>query len=321
MPSQLVKLALIDPAAYIASGVESDLDVEKFSIYQDGALDASRQVISIEADTAVIENNRELITSKVYTLDVVGLYSQSKRAKLQGWSKNATPLYITGYGLDGSFLYAYGTITVIEGFDSNTSFKFRFQSASVGGYDPVTTTHSSGLIYSTNGTSYYKWQARPGNPNSLPYWYNGFNILGVEPLGSLDTGEELEAGSPAYSFADDGFRIQCDGTSRVWGYQSLFFPFDNVELKFTTYVSSYTQTGVTASKVSIFSYTDNFDANAENSQNANVTGTGDFTASITTLPGTNVVKVRHGVLEDTDIVVKRPRLNIGSVKPFTEFDT
>ena len=67
MPTQLSKLAFVNT---------SDLtETLEFSVVQEGAAEASRQVISIEPNTQVIENNREIITSKNYSITVTGGYS------------------------------------------------------------------------------------------------------------------------------------------------------------------------------------------------------------------------------------------------------
>lgn len=345
MPSQLVKLALIDEAPYINSTagsggapLETDLDIEVFSIFQEGAQDASRQVVSIEADTAVIENNRELITSKVYTLDVVGLYSQSKRAKLQGWSKNATPLYIAGYGLDGSFLYAYGTITVIEGFDSNTSFKFRFQSASVGGYDPVTTTHSSGLVYSTNAKAYWKWTANPTNFTLVPLWFNGNNPANIEQgtnspnnpsPNSAPTLDETPT-SLAQDFSGGLWNVR-PATQNQWHWFWMYFPFEGVNLNLTFDATSVEEADplITTANHRCFlrSYTEYYGYNdwVRSPSSASAYGIfetdGTETASIITPTGTTVVMGGIGTIYDGRVSWGAPRLTIGSVKPFTEFDT
>ncbi len=55
MPTQLSKLALVNTSTLS--------ETKTFSVVQEGAAEASRQVISIEPNVQVIENNREIITS------------------------------------------------------------------------------------------------------------------------------------------------------------------------------------------------------------------------------------------------------------------
>ena len=84
MPAQLNKLALVNTSALT--------ETKTFSIVQEGAAEASRQVISIEANTAIIENNIELITSKIFNITLTGLYDSSTVTQLKTWTDNQTNL-------------------------------------------------------------------------------------------------------------------------------------------------------------------------------------------------------------------------------------
>ena len=77
MPAQLSKLALVNTSAFS--------ETKTFSVVQEGAAEASRQVISIDANTAIIENNREIITSKVFNITLTGLYDSSTATQLKTW--------------------------------------------------------------------------------------------------------------------------------------------------------------------------------------------------------------------------------------------
>lgn len=55
MSTQLNKLAIINTSTLS--------ETQTFSVVQEGAAEASRQIISIEPNTQIIENNREVITS------------------------------------------------------------------------------------------------------------------------------------------------------------------------------------------------------------------------------------------------------------------
>lgn len=248
MPTQLVKLALVD---------ESDLSKTKvFSVFQEGAENASRQVLSIEANTAILENNRELITSKVYTIDVVGLYSQTDKSQLYTWASDRTDLWITGHGLDGSILQAYGAISIVDGYADNASFRFRFQVESTGGYNATTGMHNSSMSYAKNGLSLYNWQEGSVTADIPAGWSN------------------QTQGSPSFSFngSTGVLTITCDSSSSGSIQRDVFFPIEGKSLYFSFTAGSitnttdpaYSITGYDSSDVSTGTTTDTITASSLN---------------------------------------------------------
>ena len=320
MPTQLIKLALVDTSAITDGGDPSTADIETFSIFQEGAQDASRQVVSIEANTSLLENNREVITSKVYTIDVVGLYSQSKRSKLHTWSQDRTPLYITGYGLDGSVLYAYGAITVVEGFDGNASFRFRFQNESVGGYDASTSIHSSFMSYCHNGFSIYKWEQNPSGASLNPKMFGTSNppIELDRTLSVIASDPELLIGTPTRGWSS-GWRVQCDAGDTFFNYSRVWFPFSGVTVHFTIDTAISTGGSPTDSLISIRPKDENdvtlANFNIEFTSGTQKTISGELPADTQTI----LFTLRTG--EDTTIVWNNPTWSIGSAKTYTEFYT
>jgi len=345
MPSQLVKLALIDEAPYINStagsgGVplETDLDIEVFSVFQEGAQDASRQVVSIEPNVINIENGIEFIESKTYAIDVVGLFDQSRRTKIKNWSKNRTPLYVVGYGLDGNILYGYGAITATVGTGTNMSFRFRMQNEAKGGYDASTTLHSSGFSYSPNGKAYWKWTARPSNSTLVPLWFNGNDPAGIEQgtdspnnpsPNSTPTLDETPTSSPQ-DFSGGLWNVQ-PATGNVWSWFWMYFPFEGVNLNLTFDATSVEEANPAVSTANhrcfLRSYTDYYGYNDWIRLPSSAHDSGIFeddgtqTASIITPTGTTVVMGGIGTIYNGRVSWGAPRLTIGEVKPFTEFDT
>ena len=350
MPSQLVKLALIDEAPYINSlnGVdgngdpyplETDLDIEVFSVFQEGAQDASRQVVSIEPNVINIENGIEFIESKTYAIDVVGLFDQSRRTKIKNWSKNRTPLYVSGYGLDGSILYGYGAITSVVGTGTNMSFRFRMQNEAKGGYDGSTTLHSSGFSYSPNGRSYWKWTANPSSVGSLPLWFNNHLVAGINqnttgianpghssnnPSPSL-TGTTDEVASVAFAssrFQGTEWLRNLDPTDRAWDWSWMYFPFDGVNLYLTVDINTFeASSDGTIPKPYLRTYGDYY-GTSDYTENVyvDIDSTGTYSVNLTTPVGTTVVRTLFNS-RDGDIGWSNPRLTIGEVKPFIEFNT
>jgi hypothetical protein len=203
MPTQLSKIAFIEQADLTKTKV--------FSVFQEGAEGASRQVLSIEANTAILENNREVITSKVYTIDVVGLYSQADKSQVYTWASDRTELWVSGYGLDGSILQAYGTISVVDGYTDNASMRFRFQVESRGGYDATTGLHNANMSYAKNGFSLYRFQE--GTTADIPAGW-----------------AKTSTGSPSFSITEPItgvyiFEMSCDSSSVASIVRDVYFPF------------------------------------------------------------------------------------------------
>ena len=199
MPAQLSKLALVNTSALT--------ETKTFSVVQEGAAEASRQVISIEANTAIIENNREIITSKIYNITLTGLYDSSTATQLKTWVNNRTNLVFTGFSVDGRILQAEGSLTKVEGFEDNLSFRFSSPREAVGGYNSSTGEHTASISYSKNGLSLYTW----GDAN----------------------GDDLANGWTDSGNISDGF---ANGVQTIAGNGSLsrtiYFPFPSIQLAF-----------------------------------------------------------------------------------------
>ena len=153
MASQLIKLALLNPADYT--------ETLTFSVVQDGVAEATRQVMSIEPDSITIEDEQTLHTSKLYNLTVAGIFSEAAKSQLRTWSSARTELAMVGYGLDGNIFYATGAVNVSESYDTHLSFYFTSPRRAIGGY-ASTGSHSAEMIYDKNGFAYYKWDSNKG---------------------------------------------------------------------------------------------------------------------------------------------------------------
>lgn len=204
MPTQLTKIALIDTTALS--------DTMTFSVVQDGAAEASRQVISIEPNTVMIENERELIHSKNYNITVSGLFTSSANAtKLNTWATNQTSLVFSGYGLDGSILQAEGTIQMNRGFENRLSFRFTSLREAKGDYISSSGKHSADISYCKNGLALYEWG--DGNSDSLA---NGWT----------------DAGSIANSFIAGVQAVNNGSGSDASLERTIYFPFPGMQLSF-----------------------------------------------------------------------------------------
>ena len=304
MSTQLTKLAIINTSTLS--------ETQTFSVVQEGAAEASRQIISIEPNTQVIENNREIITSKVYNITATGLYSTASRSQLNTWATNQTSLVFSGVGLDGSILQAEGTLQVVTQFEDNASFRFTSSREAVGGYSSSTGKHTAEMSYSKNGLSLFNWQE--GSTSGVAAgWTNGF-------------------GDPANSFDFVDFNIvnnegiQTVGETTTDGkalYRDIHFPFAGQTLTFSIEVvdtADPDDSNYTGALIGIQCY--NVSNNAVNSQATQaISATGTVQVS-KTLPST-CKWVRISVEGDSncEFEFKNPTLQLSTDYEFVEFNT
>ena len=284
MPTQLTKIALIDTTTLS--------DTMTFSVVQDGAAESSRQVITIEPNTVMIENDRELIHSKNYNITVAGLFTSSANAtKLNTWATNQTPLVFSGFGLDGSILHAEGTIQMNRGFENRLSFRFTSLREAKGGYISSTGKHSAEMSYCTNGLALYEWG--DGNSDNLA---NGWT----------------DAGSIANSFTGTVQTINNGSGNAASLERTIYFPFPNVQL--SLFADFTTVTVHTALDLEIEAY----DASEQSlsvtllsTSHADVPGSGGVRVASVNLPAsTNYIKVKVNAADDDIASFKEPTLQV-----------
>jgi hypothetical protein len=287
MPTQLSKLALVNT---------SDLtETLLFSVVQEGAAEASRQVISIEPNTQVIENNREVITSKNYNITVTGVYSQSAKAQLFDWAQAQTNLVFTGYGLDDSILQMEGTLQINKGFEDNMSFRFSSLREARGGYDSTTGKHTAEMSYCKNGLALYGWQE--GSTTDLA-------------AGWTDTVETLDftAGVQTVTDATVG-----SGTM----YRDIHFPFPAKTLTFSIDV---TDDSASNALIGIQCYDDTGSTTGVQATTA-ISGTGTTQVSKTLVAACEYVRVSIEIGATDTVKFQNPTLQLSTDYEFVEFNT
>ncbi len=287
MPTQLSKLALVNT---------SDLtETLQFSVVQEGAAEASRQVISIEPNTQVIENNREIITSKNYNIIVTGVYSQSAKAQLFTWAENRTNLVFTGYGLDDSILQMEGTLQINKGFEDNMSFRFSSLREAKGGYDSTTGKHTAEMSYCKNGLALYGWQE--GSTTDLA-------------AGWTDTVETIDftAGVQTLTDATVG-----SGTM----YRDIQFPFPAKSLTFSVDV---TDDSASNALIGIQCYDDTGSTTGVQATTA-ISGTGTTQVSKALESDCEYVRVSIEIGSTDTVKFKNPTLQLSTDYEFVEFNT
>ena len=306
MSTQLNKLAIINTSTLS--------ETQTFSVVQEGAAEASRQIISIEPNTQIIENNREVITSKVYNITATGLYSTASRSQLNTWATNQTSLVFSGIGLDGSILQAEGTLQVVTQFEDNASFRFTSSREAVGGYGSSTGKHTAEMSYSKNGLSLFNWQE--GSTSGVAAgWTNGFG----DPLNSFAT-VSFTAETPTTS----GIQRLADNTNdgRAF-YRDIHFPFAGKTLTFSIDVvdtADPDDSDYTGALIGIQCYNaSNGTVNSQATQSISATGTVQVSK---TLP-TTCKWVRISVEGDggCDFEFQNPTLQLSTDYEFVEFNT
>lgn len=287
MPTQLTKLALVNT---------SDLtETLVFSVFQEGAEEASRQVLSIEPNTAIIENEREIHPSKNYNITVSGMYSDAAATQLNTWKNDSTELIFTGYGLDGSILQMEGTVQSKKGLEDNMSFGFSSMREAKGGYSSEDGKHTSGISYCQNGLALYKW----GDADS----------------DGLANGWAKSGGTTTFSGGDQTF-----STTAASGHsmtRRIYFPFTGRTAYFN--INPTTVTATTGVSISIEAF--NASDVSQGSDTTNVTSTVDQQASLTIPDDTSYIEVSVNIGENDDITFSDPSLQLKSEYIFTEFYT
>jgi hypothetical protein len=308
MPTQLSKLALVNPSVDGSGDFDALSETKSFSVVQEGAAEASRQVISIEPNTQVIENNREIITSKNYNITVTGVYSDSTKTQLYTWASAQTNLVFTGYGLDGSILQMEGTLQINKGFEDNMSYRFSSMREAKGGYNTSDGKHSAEMSYCKNGLALYGWQE--GSTSGVAAgWTNGF-------------------GDPANSFETVGFsggiqRVAESTNNDRALYRDIHFPFAGQTLTFSIDVvetSDPANNDYTGALIGIQCYNaSNGTVNSQETQARSATGTVQVSK---TLPST-CKWVRISVEGDSgcDFEFQNPTLQLSTDYGFVEFNT
>lgn len=287
MPTQLSKLALVNT---------SDLtETLQFSVVQEGAAEASRQVISIEPNTQVIENNREIITSKNYNITVTGVYSQSAKAQLFTWAENRTNLVFTGYGLDDSILQMEGTLQINKGFEDNMSFRFSSAREAKGGYDSTTGKHTAEMSYVKNGLALYGWQE--GSTTDLA-------------AGWTDTVETLDFTSGVQTLTDATI-----GSGTM--YRDIHFPFPAKTLTFSIDV---TEDSASSALIGIQCYDDAGSTTGVQATTA-ISGTGTTQVSKTLVAACEYVRVSIEIGSTDTVKFQNPTLQLSTDYEFVEFNT
>ena len=300
MSTQLTKLALINNSVDGGGAFNALSETQTFSVVQEGAAEASRQVLSIEPNTQIIENEREIITSKVYNITATGLYSSASRSQLNTWATNQTSLVFSGMGLDGSILQAEGTLQMVKQFEDNASFRFNSSREAVGGYNSATGKHTADLIYSQNGLCLFNWGR--GNTDDAAGYEFGGSPSNIDALTLFDTSAEDQ-------------RIKTSGA--ITFERLIHFPFPLTKL--TAFVS-VTEASESTTNLSIKAYNSSnsalagaaddsgFDTRVGTATALNGTGTKFYSR---VLPATTeYIEVVYTIAGTEDFKIKQPTLQI-----------
>ena len=302
MPAQLSKLALVNTSALT--------ETKTFSVVQEGAAEASRQVISIEANTAIIENNREIITSKIYNITLTGLYDSSTATQLKTWVDNRTNLVFTGFSVDGRILQAEGELSKVEGFEDNLSFRFTSPREAIGGYNTTTGEHTASMSYSKNGFSLYKWLG-VGSPSRAANW----TADGLSTTSTFNSSNEKQ-------------RLKNDDsdTSDVATFKHrVYFPFAGKDL--TAFVEVTDVTDVAPAPTMTVTAINSSGSTLGSAASVNLTTAAVKLATLTLPANTHHVDVSFNINGTNDIKIKQPSLQITTGTPttsdrnFEEFNT
>jgi hypothetical protein len=301
MSTQLTKLALINNSVDGGGAFNALTETKTFSVVQEGAAEASRQVLSIEPNTQVIENEREVITSKVYNITATGLYSTAARSQLNTWATNQTSLIFSGMGLDGSILQAEGSLQIVSQFEDNASFRFTSPRQAVGGYSSTTGKHTSDMSYSQNGLCLFKWGR--GNTDDAAGYEFGGSSSNINATTLFDT-------------SNDSQRIHTSGA--ITFERLIHFPFPLTKL--TAFVNVFEDASASNTNLSIKAYNS---SNVELAGSADDSGFNTQVGTATVLDSTGIklysrvlpatteyIEIVYTVGGADDFKIKQPTLQI-----------
>lgn len=298
MSTQLNKLAIINNSVDGSGNFNALSETKIFSVVQEGAAEASRQIISIEPNTQIIENNREVITSKVYNITATGLYSTASRTQLNTWATNQTTLVFSGIGLDGSILQAEGTLQVVTQFEDNASFRFTSSREAVGGYSSSTGKHTSEMSYSKNGLSLFNWQE--GSTTDLAAGWTNDN---VETLDFTDGVQELTD--------------ETVGSGAI--YRDIHFPFPSKSVTFSIDVTD-DSTANPEALIGIQCYDSNNSATGVKATTA-IDGAGITKVTKTLVAACEYIRVSVEIGDTDTLDFQNPTLQLSTDYEFVEFNT
>jgi len=288
MPTQLLKLGLQDASSLA--------DTQTFSVFQEGAEEASRQAVEIEANSSIIENEREIITSKVYSIMATGDYSNAKRTQLRTWADASTELKVSGFGLDGSILQADRAITAKFGAEDNASMRIMSKEEGVGGY-ASNGKHTSGMSYCKNGLALYKWQEGATT--------------------GIAAGWQKTGGVTSWSGELQSFTTT--GASDVFLYRDIYFPFPNKQVNFGVDVEG-TITVTDSASVQIVAY-DSAGSTIGSASTTEIASTGVNDIARVLPSGTEYIRVQVQINDVGALTFKNASLNLGNDYLFEEFLT
>lgn len=300
MSTQLTKLALINTATDGSGNLNALSETQTFSVIQDGAAEASRQVLTIEPNTVLIENERELINCKVYNILISGFYSSAaQQTQLRTWAKNQTSLFFSGFGLDGSILQGEGTLSMARGFENRLSFRISSPREATGGYVSATGKHTADLIYSQNGLCLFKW-GRGNTDDAAGYEFEG-SAIHSDTL--FDTGTEAQ-------------RIRSTGA--ITFERLIHFPFPLTKLTAFVDVTSAASESTTTLSIKAYDSSNSalagaadhsgFDTRVGTATALNGTGTKFYSRVLP--PTTEYIEVVYTVAGTDDFKIKQPTLQI-----------
>ena len=302
MSTQLTKLALINTATDGSGNLNALSETQTFSVIQDGAAEASRQVLTIEPNTVLIENERELINCKVYNILISGFYSSAaQQTQLRTWAKNQTSLFFSGFGLDGSILQGEGTLSMARGFENRLSFRISSPREATGGYVSATGKHTADLIYSQNGLCLFKW-ARGNTDDAAGYEFGG-SSSNIHSDTLFNTGSEAQ-------------RIRSTGAMTF--ERLIHFPFPLTKL--TAFVDVTSAASASTTTLSIKAYDSSnsaltgaadhsgFDTRVGTATALNGAGTKFYSRVLP--PTTEYIEVVYTVAGTDDFFIKQPTLQI-----------
>lgn len=252
-----------------------------------------------------IEGNQTYTNSATPSLDLRALkptgdaYSgQTEIAQIEEWVSEQTPVYITVLTLDGTIQFGdYGNeveavlISANEQLSNNDIYAVRANVQTESGYNSDSGLHQNGVWAGVN-------------------LLGGYNFQEGETTG-IAGGWSKTGGTTSFSSGDQTFSTT--GTSDVYFYRDIFFPFEE---QVTASVNVVSASITDSASLDIVAY-DASDSIIGSASVEDITSTGAFSVSKTLPSGTQYVRVRIKV-NDASVTFDDPMLSLGTNTNYTK---
>jgi len=225
---------------------------------------------------------------------------QTELAQIKEWVSNQEDVFVSVLGLNGVVFFGdygndegSGKMVANEQLSDADIFAAMITSGTAFGFDPDTALHQNGVWVGKNLLGGYEFK----DPSSS----------------GIAAGWSKTGGTTSFASGEQTFSTT--GSSDVFIYRDVFFPFDGEQVTASVNVTAATVTGSASLDIAAYDASDTIIGSASTQS---ITSTGSKSVSKTLPASTQYVRVRLKV-NDADIDFKEPMLALGTNTTYTKF--